>query len=557
MQHGLDRPARLFRLFEGGVLLSLASDPLRHHHGRMTALMISWPKTRELLTPDEMARADAAAIGSGVSGLALMEKAGEVVADVAASLVLPLSRSKPRIAVLCGPGNNGGDGYVAARLLAGRGMAVICFTLGDPTKLQGDAASAAAAWSGACHALRAFDPDMFDLVIDALFGAGLTRDLEGEAVEVAARIYDWRNRGGRVLAVDMPSGLDGRTGRVRGTAVEADATVTFFRLKPGHVLMPGRALCGDLHLAHIGMPEGLLDHFAVATFLNGPALWGEHLPKAERQDHKYARGHVLVVSGPVFHTGAARLAAQGAARAGAGLVTLAGTTAALSEHAFQVTAIMCAPLTGASDLIRLLADPRKTVVVIGPGLGLDEEARSLLEAVVCSDPARALVLDADALTLMAGDMQRFCGLIKSRSGTVVLTPHDGEFKRLANGLARQFESVSQAPESISQVADSKLEQARWLAASTGATVLLKGADSLVAMPDGRASIATDLPAELATAGSGDVLAGIIGGLLAQGMPAFEAASAAVWLHGRAGNLAGRGLVADDLPTALACVLAGL
>ena len=537
--------------------LSLASGPLRHHHGAMTALMISWPKTRELLTPDEMARADAAAISSGVSGLALMEKAGEAVADVAASLVLPLSRTKPRIAVLCGPGNNGGDGYVAARLLAGRGLAVTCFTLGDPAKLKGDARSAAAAWMGARHSLQAFDPDIFDLVIDALFGAGLTRDLDGGAAEAAARICDWRMRGGRVLAVDVPSALDGRTGQVRGTVIEADATVTFFRLKPGHVLMPGRALCGDLHLAHIGMPDGLLDHFAVATFLNSPTLWGGQLPRAERQDHKYARGHVLVVSGPVFHTGAARLAAQGAARAGAGLVTLAGSPAALAEHAAQVTAIMRAPLSGASDLVRLLADPRKNAVVIGPGLGLDEQARRLLEAVLGSDPARALVLDADALTLMAGDMQRLCGLIKSRSGVVVLTPHEGEFKRLTNGLGRPVESLSQAPDSLSQGADSKLERARRLAAATGATVLLKGADSLVAMPDGRASIATDLPPDLATAGSGDVLAGMIGGLLAQGMPAFEAASAAVWLHGRAGHLAGRGLVADDLPAALACVLAGL
>ena len=523
----------------------------------MTALMISWPKTRELLTPDEMARADAATIAAGVPGFALMEKAGEAVADVAAQLVLPLSRAKPRIAVLCGPGNNGGDGYVAARLLAGRGMAMTCFTLGDPTKLKGDAASAAAAWTGPRHALRAFDPDRFDLVIDALFGAGLTRDLDGEAAEVAARIVDWRMRGGRVLAVDVPSGLDGRTGQARGTAIEADATVTFFRLKPGHVLMPGRALCGDLHLAHIGMPEGLLNVFAIATFLNGPALWQEHLPRPQRHAHKYARGHALVVSGAAFRTGASRLSAQGAARAGAGLVTVAGTAEALHEHAAQVTAIMCAPSGGASDLVRLLGDARKNAVVIGPGLGLDHEARALLEVVLQSDPARALVLDADALTLMASDALRLSQVIKARSGAVVLTPHEAEFSRLIKGLSREPESFSQAPDSLSQGHDSKLERAGWLAAATGATILLKGADSVVAMPDGRASIATDLPPDLASAGSGDVLAGMIGGLLAQGMPAFEAASAAVWMHGRAGDLAGRGLVADDLPAALACVLAGL
>jgi hydroxyethylthiazole kinase-like uncharacterized protein yjeF len=231
------------------------------------------------------------------------------------------------------------------------------------------------------------------------------------------------------------------------------------------------------------------------------------------------------------------------------LVTIAGTSAALKDHAAQVTAIMLAPIADASDLVRLLADARKNALVIGPGLGLDHGSRELLETALQDESARALVLDADALTLMGQDMMRACALIQARKGPVVLTPHEGEFTRLAKPLERSLESHW-------QVADSKCERARWLAKASGAVIVLKGPDTIVASPDGRAAIATDLPPTLATAGSGDVLAGMIGGLLAQGMAAFEAASAAVWLHGRAAEEAGEGLTADDLPEGLARVLEG-
>ena len=494
-----------------------------------------------------MGCADAATIAGGVPGFALMEKAGEAVADAAARLILAQSRDTPRVAVLCGPGNNGGDGHVAARDLAKRGFHVRAFHLGERERLTGDALTASLAYKWPVRPLSDFDPARFDLVIDALFGAGLARDLEGEAVDVVRRLNEWRHAsGGRVLAVDVPSGLDGASGQVRGLAVEADATVTFFRLKPGHVLMPGRKLCGDLHLAHIGIPDHVLPNLAVATFLNGPALWSAHLPQLDVGGHKYTRGHVLVVSGPECHTGAARLSARAAARAGAGLVTIAGTPAALKDHAAQVTAIMLAPITGASDLVRLLADARKNALVIGPGLGLDAQAQALLDAVLQDASARALVVDADALTLMSSNMARAASLIQARIGAVILTPHEGEFSRLMKPLLRSLESSPQVP-------DSKLERARFLAKATGAMVLLKGPDTIVAAPDGRASIATDLPPSLATAGSGDVLAGMISGLLAQGMAAFEAASAAVWLHGQAAAQVGRGLTADDLPEALAKV----
>ncbi len=521
--------------------------------------MIEWTNlrsTRELLTPDEMAKADASAIASGTPGIELMARAGAAVADEAARVSLPSSRQTPRIAVLCGPGNNGGDGYVAARLLAARGFVVRVFALGDTARLRGDAAWAAAEWHGGVESLRAYQPEDFDLVIDALFGAGLARDLDGDALDAVTRVNVWRRAmGGKVVAVDVPSGLDGATGQVRGAAIGADSSVTFFRLKPGHVLMPGRILCGDLRLAQIGIGSDVVPALQSMTFLNGPTLWRDVLPRPQAQGHKYSRGHALVVSGPEHHTGAARLAANAAARIGAGLVTVAGSSGALAEHAAHLTAIMLAPCEDAAALAHILGDARKNAVVIGPGLGLGPSARALVEAALQPALGRGVVLDADALTLFTGESQTLQRLVAAHEGPVVLTPHEGEYTRIAIGLGGADESVSQAPDSKPQRPDSKLARARQLAEATGAIVLLKGADTIVAAPDGRAAIATNLPADLATAGSGDVLAGMIGGLLAQGMPAFEAASAAVWLHGRAGGIAGRGLTADDLSGALAQALA--
>jgi hydroxyethylthiazole kinase-like uncharacterized protein yjeF len=516
----------------------------------------NWRRTRELLTPDEMAKADAAAIAAGTPGTELMARAGEAVADEAARLSLPLSRATPRIAVLCGPGNNGGDGYVAARLLAARGFAVRVFALGDPARLRGDAAWAAADWLGGVAPLREYQPQDFDLIIDALFGAGLARDLDGEVLDAVTRVNAWRSAmGGKVVAVDVPSGLDGATGQARGGATDADSSVTFFRLKPGHVLMPGRILCGELRLVQIGIGPDVLPALKPGTFLNSPALWRARLPRPLAQGHKYSRGHALVVSGPAHHTGAARLAANAAARIGAGLVTVAGRTGALAEHAAHLTAIMLAPCEDASALTHILSDARKNALVIGPGLGLGPAARALVEAALQPAPGRGVVLDADALTLFTGEARALRALVVAHEGAVVLTPHEGEYARIAIGLAGSREANSQAADAIPQRHDSKLSRARHLAEATGAVVLLKGPDTIVAAPDGRAAIATNLPAALATAGSGDVLAGMIGGLLAQAMPAFEAASAAVWLHGRAGDIAGRGLTADDLPGALAQALA--
>ena len=484
----------------------------------------------ELLTTAEMAEADRLTIASGVKGVALMEAAGRAVADRAAHLIR--RRGGTKIEVLCGPGNNGGDGYVAAHALLEMGFDVEAHTLGSPRALKGDAAWAYELWNRDASPLDLFDIEQADLVIDALFGAGLTRDLDGAARKLVERVNAWRRDGGGcVLAVDVPSGLDGTTGAVRGAAIEADETVTFFRLKPAHLLMPGRVLCGAVTRADIGINNDVLRAIAPSAFHNIPALWRATLPVPRIDAHKYARGHAVVVSGGISSTGAARLAARGALRAGAGLVTLASPSDALPVNASATTAGMGRRSDGPAGLADLLSDPRKNAVALGPGLGLGEATCALVEtALAPSEASRAIVLDADALTSFAGAPERLFAAIRAANGPVVLTPHAGEFARLFGPGGAD-----------------KLARARKAAEVSGATVVFKGPDTAVAHPDGRASIASNAPPWLATAGSGDVLAGMICGLLAQAMPAFEAASAAVWMHGEAASLFGPGLIAEDLP----------
>ncbi|ADH89516.1 carbohydrate kinase, YjeF related protein [Ancylobacter novellus DSM 506] len=480
----------------------------------------------ELLTPDEMGRADAFTIANGVPGAVLMERAGLAVARVAAQA----SGVGSRVLVLCGPGNNGGDGFVAARLLAGTGYRVRLALLGARDKLRGDAAIMAGRWDGPVEPAAGASFEDVDLVVDALFGAGLARDLDGEARALVERVNE---SGLPVLAVDLPSGIDGATGAVRGAAIRARWSVTFFRPKPGHLLLPGRLHGGALTVAEIGINPAVLDEIKPRAFEDVPALWERHFPVPRTDGHKYMRGHLVAVSGPAQATGATRLTARAALRAGAGLVTVACPAPALPIHAANLSAIMVRPVDDAADLARLLADRRLTTLVIGPGVGVGQGARDRL--VACAD--RRLVLDADLITSFKGDVDTLAGLIKG-SPAAIATPHDGEFARLFDGCP----DILGAP--------SKLERARAGAARLGAVIVLKGPDTVIAAPDGRAAIAANAPPWLATAGAGDVLAGIAGGLLAQGMPAFEAAAGAVWLHGEAAQEAGPGLVADDLVDAL-------
>jgi hydroxyethylthiazole kinase-like uncharacterized protein yjeF len=483
----------------------------------------------ELLTPDEMAACDRLAIAGGIAGLALMEKAGRAVADAVARH--PLGT---RILVVAGPGNNGGDGFVAARVLAERGYPVRLMLLGEAGALKGDAAAAARLWKGPTEVAQARAVSGAGVIIDALFGAGLNRALEGEAQALIAAM---NASGAPIVAVDLPSGINGANGAVMGAAVAAAESVTFFRRKPGHVLLPGRLHAGKVRVADIGIPDSVLSEVKPKTFANGPALWRTCFPIPRLDGHKYSRGHAVVVSGDISHTGAARLAARGALRAGAGLVTLASPRAALAVNAAASLAVMVRAVDGADELRGLLADRRLNAVVLGPGLGVGAATQELVCAAL--DGERAVVLDADALTSFAQDSAMLFEPIAAHAGRpVVLTPHAGEFIRL-------FKNISQHTESVSKVAT-----ARAAARACGAVVLLKGADTVIAAPDGRAAINENGPPWLSTAGSGDVLAGMIAGLLAQGMPGFEAACAAAWLHGEAGNAAGPGLIAEDLPEVL-------
>jgi len=491
----------------------------------------------EILSNAEMAEADRLTIAGGVAGLALMENAGKAVAQAVSARQSPGGR----VVVLAGPGNNGGDGFVAARLLAERGHAVTILLVGTMEKLRGDAAAAAKAWNRGVAAAKPEDLTGADIVIDALFGAGLDRPVN----DLAHAMIDAVNaQAAPVVAVDLPSGINGTTGAVMGAAIKAGQTVTFFRKKPGHLLMPGRTYCGKVSVAPIGIADATLDRIRPRTFENCPQLWCDKFAMPAAQGHKYDRGHAVVVSGPSWSTGAARLAARGALRAGAGLVTIASPREALAVNAAANLAIMVRPVDGAAELARFLADPRLNALAIGPGIGVSDATCELVLAALSGD--RAVVLDADAITSFAQSPHRLADAVKARGKrATILTPHEGEFSRFFHAL------------DTGTKAGSKLERTRRAAELIDAVVLLKGPDTVVAAPDHRASIAANAPAFLATAGAGDVLTGITAGLLAQGMPAFEAASAAVWLHGAAASAFGVGLIAEDLPEQLPGIYRGL
>ncbi|MBB5276331.1 NAD(P)H-hydrate epimerase [Rhizobium rosettiformans] len=480
--------------------------------------------TKFLLTPQAMGRVDAAAARSGIDSYGLMRRAGEAIAASA----LRHYPQALRFVVLCGPGNNGGDGYVAGAALARSGAQVALFSLVDVTLLKGDAAQAEAECDLPVAPLERYDPSPGDVVIDGLFGAGLARDIPDGAKAVVDAVG---KAGLPVLAIDLPSGIDGATGAVRGAAFKARHTVTFMTRKPGHLLLPGRLHCGEVEVFDIGIPWRIVEREAGGLWVNGPAIWAGHDRAVSATDHKYRRGHLTVFSGPETATGAARLTAAAGLKAGAGLVTLASPASALSINAGHLTAVMLTRLDTAQELSSWLEDSRRSTFVLGPGFGDLDRARRF--ALTLGDAGRSLVLDADGISAfkdMAGELS---AAFSGGEPRLVVTPHEGEFARLF-------------PDIASEADPGKVEKAIAAARAIGGIVVYKGADTVIAAPDGRAAIEEEAPPSLATAGSGDVLAGIIGARIANSMPAFEAACAGVHLHGQTASRAGQGMTAEDL-----------
>ncbi|MFN3834935.1 MAG: NAD(P)H-hydrate dehydratase [Glycocaulis sp.] len=483
-------------------------------------------RSGELLTTAQMRAADAHAITAGVAGISLMERAG---AAVAAAIML---RWAPRpAAILCGPGNNGGDGYVIARLLAENGWPVEVFALGEAAALTGDAAHMAGLWTGKVKPLDSFKAERFALVVDALFGSGLSRPLDGMALKAARSLAE---SDCVVVAVDVPSGDESA---FEGPCVKADLTVTFHRLKAAHLFHPARAACGEIVLADIGIPDG---------WRAGEGVLPEivQLPRITLPDtghdsaaHKHGKGRLCVLAGPPGATGAARLSAAAGLKAGAGLVTLLCPPASLMEAATASLAVMTKSIRE-DDFAETLRLHRASALVVGPGAGLNEALKArVLAAVATGIPA---VLDADALSVFADDPKVLFAALHDRA---VLTPHAGEFERLFPGLLR----ASANP----------IDAARAASEQSGAIVLLKGPATTIVHPDGRVAVNVHASARLATAGSGDVLAGLVGGLMAQGATPFEAAQSAAFIHGEAGYHLLPGGTAEDLLAVLPDALSSL
>ncbi|MFY8105732.1 MAG: NAD(P)H-hydrate epimerase [Elstera sp.] len=477
----------------------------------------------ELLTTEQMAEVDARAAASGLSVETLMARAGQAVAEAIQA------RWSPRpVLLLCGPGNNGGDGWVAAQALANAGWPVRLVSLVPRAALTGAAASYAAAWQGEITLWEGDGPAAGDaaLIVDALFGAGLNRPLPA-----AVRRWLARHNHLPLVAVDVPSGVDGSTGEVSDWAPQAALTVTFHRYKPGHFIMPAKGLCGEINLADIGIPAGTMPSTRPTCRLNHPAHWIDYWRKPGLADHKFTRGWAMIRAGHPEAggmSGAAILSSRAARRVGAGLVSLVSPLP-ISDWPGTLISL--------KSWAETCAERRATGFLVGPGNGTGEATRAaVLSAAATGKP---LVLDADALTSFAGEADL---LRRALCGPCVLTPHAGEFARLFAG--------SPVLEVLGRLAQAQAA-ARWL----GATLVLKGPDTLIARPDGLTTIQAYAPARLATAGSGDVLAGLIIGLLAQGFPAGAAAEAGVWLHSAAAQAyCEGGMIAEDLIARLPDIL---
>lgn len=475
----------------------------------------------EILTNEQMAAADRLMVVRGTPGFALMRRAGQGAAAIIKTLYKPQA-----VTVLCGPGNNGGDGYVVARELKDAGFGVNVWSLADPERLKGDARQAFEMWKRPLCA----DPSLSTgLIIDAVFGTGFNKKLEEPLVSIFKKV---KNLNFNVVAIDIPSGLNGATGVADPAVLPARHTITFARKKAGHCLMPGRALCGKIHIVDIGIPEEIIREAGFTAQDNHPDLWKARFPHRKADDHKYDHGHAVIV-GAAKMTGATRLAAEACARIGAGL-----TTVIAPPGTGEIYRRTLAPHVIVEDrrngLSAHLSDDRRNVCLIGPGAGRDNADVLQKDVFDTLQTKKMAVLDADALNCFENSREKFYNLLNKN---YILTPHEGEFSRL-----------------FPDIKGSKIDRAQTAADRTGAAVVLKGPDTVIAAPGQKPFINTNAPPWLATAGSGDVLAGMITGLAAQGMEPFDAACAAVWIHGKAARLFGEGLTAPDITSKIPVVL---
>jgi len=468
----------------------------------------------EILTTDQMYFADDLAIKSGLDSFDLMQTAGLSVAKV-----LRKKWSRRRVLVICGPGNNGGDGFIIASGLKNIGWPVELALLGDKQDLDNDARRASQLWKGEIQKLSIKLIDNVDLIVDALFGAGLNREVSGISREIIEIINKKKID---CISVDIPSGINGDTGQIQGCAINANVTVTFFRKKPGHLMLPGRSKVGDLKVVNIGIPNSVLDSINVNLNENNPRVFSNKFYFADVDDHKYSRGHAIISGGDDM-PGAAFLASAAARRVGAGLVSVAANMVSRSIYLSSHPGTMFLGLDKTLDFEKVVSEPRCNALLIGPGNGLTADIKS--RTITGLRTRKSVVLDADALTLFKDNPS---SLFKWIKGPVVLTPHKGEFLRLFDFTGN------------------KINDTRSASKKSGAVVVYKGADTIIAAPDGRIAINVNSPTTLATAGSGDVLSGLITGLLATGMPAYEAACAGNWIHGEAALHFGHGLIAEDI-----------
>jgi NAD(P)H-hydrate epimerase len=485
---------------------------------------------QSVVSSAEMRAAEQAYFAGGNDSYALMRRAGAAVADAIMNAHVP---DVGKVLILCGPGNNGGDGFVVGELLRQARYDVHVASMRSLEHYHGDAAKAAQGW-GQGGSVLPFEPAAFPkpaVIVDALFGIGLDRKLD----EKVGGVIDWVNRSGAVIwAVDIPSGISADDGRILGSAIRASHTVTFGWAKAGHLLLPGRAYCGALSVAPIGLDRAVLPEGR--AFRNDPSLWGNALRRPGPLDHKYSRGHALVI-GSSEMPGAGRLAALAARRIGAGMLSVAAPAETLALYMADQPGIIARPAARTEDLVEILMDRRISAVLVGSGLVPNAAAR---EAVITALSAgRPSVVDGGGLTAFADRPEVLFTLGRP---DVVLTPHEGEFSRLFPDLGPEL---------------GKLERSRRAAVRAKSVIVMKGSDTVIAAPDGRVVINDVSSPYLATAGSGDVLAGLTVGLVAQGMIAYFAAAAAVWFHGKAGIARGPGLIAEDLPGAIPDLLAGL